>query len=332
MTAPGAPRGIRSEPHPRCPLCGGGGDWIHTGLVDRLFGAPGEWGYRRCRAASCGLVWIDPVPVEEDLAKAYRDYYTHRGEEIAAVGRGVWAASELLWRVTRVDRLRRRLDRLLLEGRPAGRLLEIGCGTGARLAQLSEAGWEVEGQEIDATAAGVARRRLGSTSIHVGPLADLGLAAESYDAIVSSHVLEHVRAPEALLRECHRLLRRSGVLVAITPNAVSFGHARYGRDWFYLDPPRHLQIFTPEALAAVAGRAGFVATVRTTSVRAQNVAASSLALRRPGLASAGGLARSARDLAALWFQLASHVRSLVVRGAGEECVLAARREADREIR
>jgi 2-polyprenyl-3-methyl-5-hydroxy-6-metoxy-1,4-benzoquinol methylase len=294
-----------------------------VGLVDRLFAAPGEWGYRRCSNRTCGLVWIDPSPEEESLPQLYRNYYTHGVGDPASHGGGAWGAMQRLWSLTGTGRERRRLDRLLLEGRPPGRLLEIGCGGGERLAALRDVGWEVEGQEVDARAADAAARRLGGAKIHVGALADLGLPAASYDAIASSHVIEHVSDPEALLRECRRLLRLGGVLVAITPNAASSGHAWFGRDWFYLDPPRHLQVFTPAALAAVASRAGFAATVRTTSARAEIVAASSFALRHPRLASGGPLGRTARDLAAVAFQLSAATRGLVAPDTGEECVLVA---------
>jgi hypothetical protein len=39
------------------------------------------WRLRCCPAAECQLVWLDPVPVEEDLWKAFQPatYYTHGG-------------------------------------------------------------------------------------------------------------------------------------------------------------------------------------------------------------------------------------------------------------
>ncbi len=70
-----------------------------------------------------------------------------------------------------------------------------------------------------------------------------------------NHVIEHVPPPTELLRECRRILK-NGVLVAITPNAASRGHRRYGKDWRGFEPD-HLQIFTVEALITLATGAGF---------------------------------------------------------------------------
>jgi SAM-dependent methyltransferase len=43
----------------------------------------------------------------------------------------------------------------------------------------------------------------------------------SFDLIICTEVLEHVLWPQALLRECHRLLRPGRVLVVSVPNCVS---------------------------------------------------------------------------------------------------------------
>src|SRR5215469_1210287 len=39
---------------------------------------------------------------------------------------------------------------------------------------------------------------------------------ESYDVVLSTQVLEHIKEPELYLRECHRLLRPRGELVLTT--------------------------------------------------------------------------------------------------------------------
>jgi 2-polyprenyl-3-methyl-5-hydroxy-6-metoxy-1,4-benzoquinol methylase len=307
---------------------------MHARLVDRLFGAAGEWSWRRCGDDACGVAWLDPVPIEEDLPLAYRGYYTHRPSPTLSPSQarshgpcdarqtGVGGLAAALWSHTPIARARLRLETFLLDDRAPGRVLEIGCGSGERIALLRERGWEVDGQEIDAVAAAVASERLGrGATIRVGPLETLALGAASYDAVVSNHVLEHVLDPAAVLREARRLLKPDGVLVAITPNVASLGHRVFGRDWFYLDPPRHLQVFTPRALARLACEAGFTPDVRTTSARAEAVAAGSLDLRRPADTS---VSRSIRDARAASFQAAAALATAIAPSSGEECVLVGR--------
>src|SRR5438477_10042475 len=68
---------IRSAPSPICCLCGGRGEVIHSALPDRLFDAPGVWNLKQCSNSSCRLIWLDPMPLTQDLGKAYTSYYTH---------------------------------------------------------------------------------------------------------------------------------------------------------------------------------------------------------------------------------------------------------------
>ena len=61
--------GTRGAVH--CLLCGTEGASLYSGLRDRLFSAGGEWSHRLCPAPGCGLIWLDPMPVEADIHKAY---------------------------------------------------------------------------------------------------------------------------------------------------------------------------------------------------------------------------------------------------------------------
>src|SRR5690606_4600196 len=72
-----------------------------------------------------------------------------------------------------------------------------------------------------------------------------------------SHVLEHVYDPSGLLSECYRLLKPGGHLRVVVPNPKSWGHKLFGSRWRGLEPPRHLHLFTPEALRMLSERAGF---------------------------------------------------------------------------
>src|SRR5436853_5736794 len=68
---------IRSAPCPSCAVCGGPGRMLYSAQQDRLFGASGVWNLKECTHRDCGAIWLDPMPVPEDLWKAYANYYTH---------------------------------------------------------------------------------------------------------------------------------------------------------------------------------------------------------------------------------------------------------------
>ena len=68
---------IQTRPCPDCYICGTKGQPLCQGLEDRLFGALGRWNLKSCPNPDCGLVWLDPMPIEEDIGNAYETYYTH---------------------------------------------------------------------------------------------------------------------------------------------------------------------------------------------------------------------------------------------------------------
>ena len=113
-------------------------------------------------------------------------------------------------------------------------------------------------------------------TVHVGPLEALALPGQQFDAVTLNHVVEHLPDPASTLRECCRLVRQGGLLVAITPNARSLGHEVFGGSWRGLEPPRHLHVFTPRALARLARSAGFSRVdVETTGANAYTFGAAS---------------------------------------------------------
>jgi methionine biosynthesis protein MetW len=104
-------------------------------------------------------------------------------------------------------------------GRPPGRVLDLGCGDGHRASELRAAGHYVVGVDVSA-ADGV------KDSVDEFVQADLdgglppGLDGP-FDVVIAADVLGHVRRPELILEELHRLLAPSGVVIASVPN---FGH------------------------------------------------------------------------------------------------------------
>ena len=41
-------------------------------MPDRLYGVIGQWNLRKCNKEDCGVIWLDPMPLESELYKAYQ--------------------------------------------------------------------------------------------------------------------------------------------------------------------------------------------------------------------------------------------------------------------
>ena len=322
---------MRSKPAPDCYLCGSPGAVRYAGLKDRLFGAGGEWSLSACPRPECGLWWLDPMPLTEDLSLAYEEYFTHeqagglwKWHLLMAAYRALFFLPEV---VIGLRRSRRRSHDVYLDGLRPGRLLDVGCGDGRYLHRMKLRGWEVSGLDFDAAAVAAASR-LYDITVHHGDLLSMRLPECSYDAIVLSHVIEHVPDPIALLAECRRLLRSGGRLVAVTPNTASQGHRLFQKEWLSLDPPRHLHLFNPVNLAACARRAGIdECTTLTTAANSETVYSGSLAIRQRGRHIMSGTPQPElwRGLRATWLQYVNHLRLNQHPGEGEELVLIGRR-------
>lgn len=323
---------METQPTPACCVCGTPGVLAYANLDDALFGADGRWSLRRCPNPDCGMMWLDPMPTPRDIGQAYARYYTHgdrNGEPDASIARRAFRLgyqlvfTPLVATLTGARRERRRLELLDLGG-GKGRLLDVGCGDGRGLARLRQYGWEVHGLDVDPVSVRVARERHG-LDVHLGPLETAPYETDSFDAIMSSHVIEHVHEPLAVLRQIRGLLKRGGRFVAVTPNVMSLGHVRYGEHWRGLEPPRHLHVFSPASLGALARAAAFShVDVRTTPARAQSMARMSrhIADHRARRV-LGWTDRLVRELESVRFQheaLRAHGRDPQ---SGEECVLRA---------
>jgi len=162
--------------------------------------------------------------------------------------------------------------------RPGGRIFEGGVSSGYFARVLVEAGYTVDGAEIDpvaAAAAGTICDRL-----VVGDLAALDLAALApvYDGFVFGDTLEHLADPVALLRRLRPLLADDGALVVSIPNIANWavrlgllaGRFRYTERGI-LDRT-HLRFYTARTVREMLAEAGFrtdelVATVPVPLIR-----------------------------------------------------------------
>ena len=265
-----------------CPACGASGRSIlHADLTDRSYlCAPGRWDLHRCE--DCGAAYLDPRPDARSLHLAFASFYDSPSRPLDLAGPPASALRRLRrslrngYLASRYGydlRPRSSLGRLVLPLLPRHReqadelvrhlprpghpstLLDVGCGEGEFIAAMARLGWATEGVEPSPEAAAIARSR--GARVTVGSLPEVRLATEAYDAVTFRLVLEYLRDPAAGLTACRDALKPGGVLWVASPNIDSTAHRFFGRDWIFLETPRHAVIFSVESLARLVTSLGF---------------------------------------------------------------------------
>lgn len=106
---------------------------------------------------------------------------------------------------------------------------DVGCGSGYGCEILKQRGArEVHGCDVSGSAVGFARRHFGASAVFTrqGITGLHGYADSSFDVVVSSEVLEHVKEygmERKALQELKRITRPAGLLVIATPNSELLG-------------------------------------------------------------------------------------------------------------
>ena len=148
----------------------------------------------------------------------------------------------------------------------AGRILDVGCGSGGfgRLLKSALTGVEVWGVEPTQSAFDQARAGLDRV-LHGYFDESLQLPDAHFDTIVFNDSLEHFPDERPALQLAHRLLKQDGRIVASIPNVRYWPHVQHyllDGDWKYesagiLDRT-HLRFFTRRSIERTFGEAGFV--------------------------------------------------------------------------
>jgi 2-polyprenyl-3-methyl-5-hydroxy-6-metoxy-1,4-benzoquinol methylase len=206
---------------------------------------PESHGYHVARCDSCGLVATIPPPALEAIPAFYGEAYY--GTENKKFG----PLTELFVLLFRIARLRA----VRLMGIKRGVILDLGCGRGLFLRVMERVGFLVWGTELDEASARAARQS--GVQVRTGALVECRFDAGQFDVITAWQAFEHFRDPDAVLRECHRILRPGGALIMSMPNIESWQARWAGASWFHLDMPRHLFHYGPATITAMLEAQGF---------------------------------------------------------------------------
>jgi len=174
------------------------------------------------------MAFVNPMPSPESIPLLYPPDYL-AGKEF------------------RQDQYERML-RLLPRG-TKGRLLDIGCGRGDFIRYAAQSGWNTEGVDLMDWDSPY------EVPIRIGDFLEMDLPEGSYDVMTAWALLEHVRKPSLFFQKVSRLLRTGGLFIFVVPNVSAPGMRHSCAE----DIPRHLWLFTPDAVRRYLGTYGMEA-------------------------------------------------------------------------
>lgn len=196
---------------------------------------------------SCGLRVTDPMPGDDVIGGYYPPRY--RTERQCYSG-GTRVKLRAAAAESHFDRAFR------------GRVLDVGCGTGAFAMEMRDRGWDVAVTEINDAVLDRMRTR-GMEAKRPDEAMRDGFDGP-FDIITAWHVLEHIEHPVALAKWAHENLKRGGIFQVTVPNVESWQAKMFGEHWLHLDVPRHRYHFTPGTLRRLVNDAGFEIVHSTT--------------------------------------------------------------------
>ena len=243
-----------------CRICGNDTDNRSYILKEMMFGLQEEFAYSECSKCEC----LQIVDIPRDLTKYYpASYYSYAdpSERPSSGLRALMARSRNRHYLAKRNFLGRILDtwrpnttmRLigLANLTPASRILDVGCGAGAILTDMKEAGFDnVMGidpflQCDTRTSNGVSLRKISLRGMD-------GI----WDLIMFHHSFEHMPDPAEQLAAASSLLAPEGVCLVRIPTVTSYAWQFYRTHWSQLDPPRHCFLHSKRSLLLAAARAG----------------------------------------------------------------------------
>lgn len=234
--------------------------------------------------ADCGSVHIDEIPA--DIARYYNGYYSlatgparrslaAKAKRTAAIflqpliGPAALTAIRpwlrhpppWIWPVLSPNL------QSFLYARPRrdARILDVGCGNGAFIANLRKLGF-ARAEGVDPF---VEAESLGAAAAYVRQ-ADIGRIDGSYDIILFNHSLEHLPAPTDALRKSLELLAPGGTVIVQIPNVESPEFQQYRQHWWGLHAPRHFSLPTRAGMERAVRAAGLVVSDRIFTSRFDN--------------------------------------------------------------
>lgn len=240
-----------SKKTPHCPAClsvAFGSDRIRSS--DRPMSVPG---LEHSRCLECNTVYLNPLPTEKELSEFYACNQTEEAVQEIAISSAK--------RVLEPDRRKYFFDNRvqpLLDYIPSNAtIFDIGCGVGAFVHAMTEAGFDAKGCDLSSRsiAAGLEILKLHGR-IFIGD--NYALPSQQFDCLTLWTVIEHLLNPEDYLKYLRtNRLSASGFLLVEFPTTDSLMFEYLGEHFKWIMPPYHINLFSQKGMRTMLDRCGY---------------------------------------------------------------------------
>ena len=246
----------------KCGICGNHEDNALYDVSEMMFGTREQFRYFQCSRCKC--LQISEIP--RDTAKYYpRNYYSFSGDPGEKYKHPVERAlRKLSDHYTVFDHgllgmfIGRMFPNKKLKGLSRGkltknsRILDVGCGIGARLYALREIGFK----NLLGIDPYLRKDILYENGLRILKQSVNDVSGE-WDLIMYHHSFEHISDPLAELKKVGKLLHGRGVCLLRIPTVSSYAWEHYREHWVQIDAPRHYYLHSLESINVLAEAAGF---------------------------------------------------------------------------
>ncbi len=200
-----------------------------------------KYQYYECR--HCAALFLYPMPSLKTLKRYYHSEFQYSAG------------------LAQEERIRKRANLILKnlkQMNPKGRtLLDIGSGYGYFLDEAKKSGLKTYGIEPSKRLLqSIPVKQLTGKHLFNGTFQQYikKTNKQTFDFIIASHVIEHMRDPLRFIRQANQLMNRNGIFYIETPNYSSWLARSEKEHYTFLTPPDHIWLLSSKSLQLIVVR------------------------------------------------------------------------------
>ncbi len=244
-----------------CPVCNSSHKttWCNaTDLLTQL--STQKFIYSTCD--SCGVLYMSHRPLEEDVAYFYRgDYHPYQQGQLKDRPHRTRLSKVKCWVKQKFSafnpnaNISRQYRKSYHTSGNGLSFLDFGCGAGKQLDHLAKFNWKTVGVDFSPIAVDNVLKKG-----HHGYLVNQFFNDQSkrdFDLVRMNHVVEHLYHPKEVLAGISEKMRPGATLHIAVPNPAGISAKLFRCNWHGLDCPRHVILYSPEAMTKLLQDSGF---------------------------------------------------------------------------